>query len=52
MFPDNLTILYCLLNDWNHRHHSQLKYSKIYENYPDNASKLKYIGISKFSLVS
>ena len=46
-----LTSLYCLLNDWNHRHHSRLKYSKSYEKYSDNASRPKYIVISKFSLV-
>ena len=52
ILPDNLTILYCLLNDWTHRSHSRLKYSKNYEKYPNNASKPKYIGISNFSLVS
>ena len=49
---DNLTIVYCLLNKWNHRYHSRLKYSKSYEKYPNNASRPKYIGISKFFLVS
>ena len=36
ILPDNLTILYCLLNDWNNRHHSRLKYFKNYEKYPND----------------
>ena len=41
--PDNSTILHCLLNYWNHRYHSRLKYSKSYKKYPYSASKPKYI---------
>ena len=52
ILPDNLTNHYCLLNDQNHRHHNRLNYSMNYEKYPNYASKRKYIGISKFSLVS
>ena len=52
ILPDNLTTPYCLLNDWSHRHHSRLKYSESDEKYPNNASRPKYIGKSKFSLVS
>ena len=50
---DNLTILYCLLNDWNHRQHSRLiEYSVSYEKYANNASRPKCVGMNKLSLVS
>ena len=52
ILSDNLTILFCSLNDWNHRYQSRLKYSKSCEKYPNTTSRPKYIGISKFSLVS
>ena len=48
ILSDNLKILYCLLNDWNH---SRLQYCKSCGKYPNNASRPKYIGISKFSLM-
>ena len=52
ILPDKLTILYCYLNGWNHRHQSRLKYSTNFEKYHNNAFKAKYIGISKYFLVS
>ena len=47
ILPDNLTILYCLLNDWNHRHHIKRIMKNTLTMLPS-----QNIFISKFALVS